>query len=166
MRSRDFIKLNKYNYFKSIGSLSLISPLIFLPFSNPITQVMYWDNYYFVPDEDAQMIGWITENVPIVSSIFIGHRLGDFKNRLEGALFLYEVIALESEMRVYQENLSDEAINKLIDELCTKNINHFILNSQIICNEYQKLIIQFFNNSDSNFPYSYGRYIIYKSNKV
>lgn len=163
VKSRNFIKLNKYQNFKSIGSLTLISLLIFLSFSNPITQVMYWDNYYFVPDEDAQMIGWITENVPRGSSILIGHRLLDFKHRLEGDLFLYEVIDLEGEMRVFQQNLSNEEINKLIDDLSTRDINYFILIRQNICDNYQKLIIQFYNKSDSNFPYSYGRFIIHES---
>lgn len=163
VKSRGWFKIDWHREIKSIGSLTLISLMIFLSLSSPITQVLYWDNYYSVPDEDAQMIGWISKNVPRDSKILIGIYLMDFKHRLEGDLFLYEIIYLESEMRVYEGNLSSEDIFKLINDLYTRNISYFLLNRQYICNEYQELINRLYNKSDSKFPYSYRSFTIYNS---
>ncbi|KKL59755.1 hypothetical protein LCGC14_2212130, partial [marine sediment metagenome] len=166
LKSRNRFKVNKYKRKKPIGSLTLIYTLIFLSISNPITQVIFWDNYYSVPDEDAQFIGWITKNVPRESKILFDRYMWNFNNRLEGDLYLYKTFYLEEEMGICQGNLSDHDIGLLIDYLTTKNITYLMLNRQHICDGdgYQKLIVQYFNISDSKFPYSYGHYIIYKSN--
>ena len=88
----------------------------------------------------------------------------NFNNRLEGDLYLYTTFYLESELGICQGNISDDDLSQIIDYLKTENINYLMLNIQHVCDGYQKLIVQYYNRSDSKFPYSYGHYIIYKSN--
>lgn len=57
-------------------NLILTSIIIFLSFSNTIIAGMYWDNRdnqfdYYIKDEDAQIIGWVSENIPSGSNILI-----------------------------------------------------------------------------------------------
>jgi len=98
VKSRLLLKL--YKKIKSILSLFLISLLIFFSLSKPIITIIYWDNYFSVSNEDAQIIGEVLKKIPKDSQIIISRKWWRFKSYLENDLFLYKVLFLEDEMKI------------------------------------------------------------------
>jgi len=88
---------------KEIGKFTFIIPsffIIILTFSNTIISGFYWHNIeYHLSDEDAHIVGWISENIPRRSNILIAKN--SFKYIESIALSDYYFINLEI----------DEAIN-------------------------------------------------------
>ena len=103
VKSRGWFQAKTYNDIKSLTSLSLISLLIFLSFSNPITLVMYWDNFYSVSDEEAQIIGWTTKNVR-GSTILISKNWWKLGSRFQQDLYHYSINYFEYELENAVEN--------------------------------------------------------------
>ena len=74
MRNFFLSKINEI-FNKEIGRFALIIPsflIIILTFSNTIMSGLYWHNIeYHLSDEDAHIVGWISENIPRDSKILI-----------------------------------------------------------------------------------------------
>ena len=69
-----FIKSRKFNNIKKLSILiSFSSILIFFSFSNTLIAAMYWENRegYYIDNEEAQIIGWVSENIPYNSNILM-----------------------------------------------------------------------------------------------
>jgi len=112
-KTRGWFKIKTYKEIISYTSLALIPILIFLFLSSPIARIIYWDNYYAVSDEEAQIIGWVSKNIPKDSRI-MGPWM--FRQRLEDDLYLYKIYDYNSEMNSALNNytLQEEDLYKWI----------------------------------------------------
>lgn len=152
-KSHGWFKLKTYIKIKSIAFIPILL-LVFFSLSSPITQLQYWDNYFSVSDEHAQIIGWTTENVPIDSKILICPN--DYHlTRIERDLFLYQTYYLYEEM-MYMNNVSE-----LISHISSEKIYYFIIYVQYV-NENQELLDNFYSIK----LYQYGNLIIYQSIEI
>jgi hypothetical protein len=111
-KSKNFIeKSNKL--LKQYSSLSLASFFIVLTLSNSILVSMYWNNYNFFPDEDAHIIGWVTENIPTRDTNFIVDS-SNLQFRLGNDLLLYNTFYIWEVTN--QANLSYELTDKDLEK--------------------------------------------------
>lgn len=69
-KSKKIFKIRN-KYLKSLPILGFTSILIFSSLSNTIITGMYWNNYPFYTDEEAQIIGWTSNNIPYNSNILL-----------------------------------------------------------------------------------------------
>lgn len=71
-KSKKYLKF-KYKNLRIISNLTSTSIIIFLTLSNIIMAGIYWTNRenYYVTDDDAQIIGWASENIPADSNILV-----------------------------------------------------------------------------------------------
>ena len=151
LRSNRWFNLKYHKFIKSSISFFIISFLIVVSLSNPITTIIFWDNYYTTTNEDAQIIGWTSKNIPIGSKILI--TTWQFRGE---DLYLFETYYLQSEMEKVDNNIS-----KLIDNLTTQNIHYLILPEQWK-DSYLALLDDFYSIK----LYEYGSYTIYKSIEI
>jgi len=75
LKSKKSLKIRN-KYLRLTPNLISISIIIFLSLSNTIITGMYWNNRdnqfdYYIKDEDAQVIGWTSENIPSNSNILV-----------------------------------------------------------------------------------------------
>ena len=133
LRSYRWINLRYSKSIKSSISYFIISLLIVISLSNPITTIIYWDNYYTTTNEEAQIVGWTSENVPLYSKILI--TTWQFRGE---DLYLFETYYLQAEMELVDNNIS-----KLIESLTTQNIHYLILPKQWK-DSYQALLNYYF----------------------
>ena len=126
---------------------------------------MYWNNYYSVSNEEAQIIGWTSKNVPKNSSI-LSYPYNYNLRRMDNNLYLIKYYFLDNNLNLFNEAeeliYNFESMNGLIYDLNSKNIYYFILNRYYISEKYQELIDQFYNTT----LFQYGNFIIYKSNEL
>jgi len=151
-KSHGWFKLKTYTRRKSIAFIPIL--LVFFSLSNPITQLQYWDNYSSVSDEQAQIIGWTTENVPKDSKILIFPNVYHL-TRIGADLYLYQTYYLRDEM-MHMNNISE-----LISHLSSEEIYYFIIYVQYV-NENQELLDNFYSIK----IYQYGNLIIYQSIEI
>jgi len=121
VKCRGWFKLRTYKEIKSFASLALVFLLIFLSISSSITTVMYWDNYsQKISDDEAQIIGWITNNVPKDSQI-LHHPYSSSFRRMEFDLYLYKIYWLSAEINNARVNYEeqDEDIYKWLTDTST-----------------------------------------------
>ena len=134
--------------------MSLVTLFIFLSFSTPITSVIYWDNYYVVTDEEAQIIGWTSKNIPRDSKILITK--WQFKERLERDLYLYETYYFHEVMNTTEYNIED-----LIGNLTSQNILYFILEKQ-----YEYKYIELIDYYYTIKLYDYGNFLLITNKSI
>ena len=137
LKTRGWFKKETYIRIKAI---SLTSIFIIFSFSNSISTIIYWDNFYTVTDDEAQVIGWTTKNISWNSEILISINWWKLGSRLETDLSLYTINYIEDEINSIQEN--DTA--KLIYNLKLDKIYFFIVEKEFL-DEYQELIAYFYN---------------------
>jgi len=71
LKSKRLMKHSNKNL-RITRNLTSTSIIIFLSLSNTIFSGMYWYNYeWYVNDDEAQVIGWISQNIPYNSNILI-----------------------------------------------------------------------------------------------
>ena len=154
IKSRGWFKEKRYKEIKSILSLTLIALLIFLSLSTPITRIIYWDNYFVTTDEEAQIIGWTSKNIPRDSKILITR--WQFRERLERDLYLYKTYYLHDLM-----NNNDYNIEELIGNLTSKNIVYFIFDKQYE-SPYTELLNYFYTIK----LYEYGSFLVMTNKSI
>ena len=154
LKTRNGWSFYPYKEKNSVLSLSLVSLLIFVSFSTAITRVIYWDNYYATTNEEAQIIGWTSKNIPIDSKILITR--WPFRNMLERDLYLYKTYYLHEVM-----NSTDYEIKELMDNLTSKNIVYFIFDKQ-----YESKYIELLNNFYTIKLYEYGSFSVMSNKSI
>jgi len=99
IKTRGWFKVKTYKDINLIAPLSLIALFLFITFSNPITRTMYWDNYYAVSDEEAQIIGWTSKNLPKDSQIIIdNNHIWILKFVIQNDVYLFQTSYYSVEM--------------------------------------------------------------------
>lgn len=162
-------KIPSFSRIKSTLKILIVTLITFLSLSNLAISGVMWYNYrifgYYFDDEEAQIIGWISENVPEGSNIlidrFILYHLDDLS--FSSSFYINEVVKDSLNNQTYGELLLD------IDENC--EIRYFLENYSL--NEY----IKFIDNSsegncleivnfDSYQEYGYYEFCIQTSNSL
>lgn len=96
LRLRKYIQRRKWakpkKNIRLINSLIYSSMIIFLSLSNTIIAGMEWYNWYKVSDDEAQIIGWISENLPVGTKILADQdRFNPLNDIIHGSTFLYDI---------------------------------------------------------------------------
>ncbi len=154
VKSRGWFKVKRYKEKKSFESLSLIALFIFLSLSTPITIITYWDNYYATTNEEAQIIGWTSKNIPKDSEILITR--WQFRERLEKDLYLYKTYYIHEVM-----NNTNYNIEELIGNLTSQKIYYFIFDKQ-----YESKYIELLNNFYTIKLYEYGSFSVMSNKSI
>ena len=164
MKSRSWFNFKTNKGIRSIQSLFLVSILIYSSLSNTIITAMYWNNHYSVSNEEAQIIGWTSKNVPINSTI-LNYPYNYNLRRMHNNLYLFTYYFLDNNLNLFNEAgeliYNFDSVDGLIYNLNSKNIYYLIIIRYYISEKYQELIDQFYNTT----LFQYGNYIIYKSNE-
>ena len=149
IKSRGRLRLK--NYKELITYLHLVSLLIILLIPSLTVKFIRYDNYYRTSNEDAQIIGWVSENIPRNSKILTTSTHWWTAQRLRADLYISEIYLLSHEMRNVNNNIS-----KLKDSLLSQNINYLILPKELR-SEYTELLDTFYCEK----LYEYENSIIY-----
>jgi len=148
INTRVWFKAKSYKKFTT--PLFFTSILIYFTLSNSIITSIYWDNFSAISNEEAQIIGWSTDNIPYGSKILI---TTVFFKSLQRDLYLYETFYLQDELINSENNIS-----RLIENLILYEIYYLILPNLLIV-DYITLINNFYKIT----IYKYGSYSIYSS---
>lgn len=169
-----YISHQIYSKTRNINILYLIkmfsiAGLIFLSVSNTIIYGIYWSDKgdanaakpIYIDDDDAQIMGWVSKNVPHESNILIDryplYHLIDIA--ICPTSFIWEEIEdLSNKYNTTRNSILNESIQLFIKNLKEKNFTIFIM-KEINENEYYYLLRNYYNIT----LYSYGRLIIYST---
>jgi len=168
-------KLKHSRIFKKkiiIGNLTkniCISFFISLSFTNLMTAGLYWQNLsYNIKDEEAQVIGWVSENIPDHSRILIDAEIGQHLIRTLD-YNIYDLMGTaERVYKLYTNNTTSLwQITYSYDQNCLINmVNEFDGKQNVLKledNSTSGNITLFFN---FNLPQTHGtiEYLIYSTN--
>ncbi len=151
LKSRGWLRLKNYNTLHLITYLHLIALLIILLLPSITIKFIRYDNYHRTSNEDAQIIGWISENLPRNSRILSVSTYWWTVQRLRDDLYICEFYSLTSEMINANNNIS-----KLKENLLSQNINYLLLPKELR-SEYTELLDTFY----CKILYEYENSIIY-----
>lgn len=151
---------NKYFFLKKNIMIVLTGMIIFLSFSNTILSGVFWFNYDHISNEEAQIMGWVSENIPFGSNILVDNY--HLKNHLPDIAYSNTYL-IDSEINNALDNYSDIEIIHSFDSYCDINFINELEGHQNILyfedhNNEGNSIIQI--NLNSSLEYGYFNYFI------
>ena len=166
LKSKNFLKIHN-KYLSIFPNLFVASTIIYLSLTNTIISGIWWNNIdWVISDDEAQIIGWVSENVPRNSKILIDRR-GHFKHSLYDASFSTAMFIDDIIEKAFSDGDNDRRyLTTIFNYLKLNNFKYYIYSKEntIHKSETEKyidieneLITIFYNKK----LYEYGDFIIY-----
>lgn len=173
------IKSKRYSkriskYLKSIPNLISVSAIIFLSFSNIICYGIVWSSLEWnIRDEEAQIIGWVSENLPDGSNILLDNDKSNlFAKDLEAITShdtaFYIDVEVSEALRNYNHGIF---LNQIILHLKSKDIQYFVYSKEN--NSKKKFVEKYFDIEKELIPtfykiklYEYKNLVVYSTKEL